>query len=246
MSSRIANKLGSIQHGAEQIKGLSELIKNKGDAVSGSGSLTGKARGFISGAMDATQIPRYKIDTPLVYQNSKRLEYTLTFTLLYTGSGKRDISGSLSEEILNRTEDITKNEYRKLFNKGFGKVSGMMTKARNKAQQSLGGAAGNILGNSIGTEATGTATGTVVENFNMPFETIKSFYEGEGENPLSAFQKDVYEILYKPIVLLQESSCPTMTDEIAGIDFPDIFKIRSNPSNIINIKDAAITAVQPT
>lgn len=49
-----------------------------------------------------------------------------------------------------------------------------------------------------------------------------------------------------PIHLLEKYSCPTIGDGISSIGLPYVFEVTSFPSNLINIKYAALESVQPT
>lgn len=144
LGSRIAQKMGEIKTSINEAKGLASTLKQ---TITGGMSNT-TARGIVgkiaSGAA-GVKVPKFKVDTSMVYQDTKRREYTFVFNFAVTGKGP---------------------------------------------------------------------------------------------------EKEVFE----PIREMQKLSCAEIGGENALIDikFPAIFKVYSEPSNIIKINHAALTAVQPT
>ena len=65
--------------------------------------------------------------------------------------------------------------------------------------------------------------------------------------PLISYDKNTSEEnIYGAIKRLEQLSCPEMLDGMVHMKFPAVFTIRTAPTDLIYIKDAALTAVQPT
>lgn len=142
IGSRLSQKVGEIKTGIKELGALkSGAIKGAGEFITGSPESA--ARAFATGLTSST-VPKWKVDTSLVYKDSKRLEYSMTFHLAQTPG--------------------------------------------------------------------------------------KSSYTG----------------VYKPVRKLEELSCASLAGDFIGINFPAVFRIFTSPSDIINIRYAALTAVQPT
>jgi hypothetical protein len=54
-----------------------------------------------------------------------------------------------------------------------------------------------------------------------------------------------YDNIIKPIRKLEELSCAEMTDNLTGINFPNIFKVTSEQSELIKLNHAAIESILP-
>jgi len=66
--------------------------------------------------------------------------------------------------------------------------------------------------------------------YNFTFQLLKM----EKSDPLEIIRK------------LEELSCASYGKGPTGIEYPHIFRIETNPPGLINVKNAALTAVQPT
>lgn len=90
IGSRVADKIGKIGQGVKEgtqlIKGLSNVAKTTKESSEGINARE-VARRTVSAATNI-DVPNYKIDTPIVYQNSKRRFYEFTFNLAVTDRGK--------------------------------------------------------------------------------------------------------------------------------------------------------------
>lgn len=146
IGSRIAQKIGEIKTGVNEFKGLTSALGKSLSEGAGSFSARKLASNIAYGAANVS-VPKFKVDTSMVYQDTKRREYKFVFNFAVT-------------------------------------------------------------------------------------------YGGKGP------EKEVFE----PIREMEKLSCAEIGGEFALIDikFPAIFKVYSEPSGIIKINHAALTAVQPT
>ncbi|MFW6002449.1 MAG: hypothetical protein ACOCQD_03835 [archaeon] len=65
--------------------------------------------------------------------------------------------------------------------------------------------------------------------------------------PIGSYDTKTNEMqIYNTIKELERLSCPEMRGEMIRIKFPSIFTVRTSPVSIINIRKAALVAVQPT
>lgn len=95
--SRIAQKVGDIKTAINEGKGL---VNAAGSTVQGvreqAGAEKVAARNLVNkvaGAATQVDIPKFKVDSPLTYQNSQRREYSLTFNFafVYGDSSAEDV-----------------------------------------------------------------------------------------------------------------------------------------------------------
>ena len=91
MASKLSQKAADVTRQVAVAKGLGEgVLKGTSDIASGHG----KIKDLVSGAMQGSNqnlvgLLNYRVDSPLVYKNSKRREYSLTFQL-GVSDGKTD------------------------------------------------------------------------------------------------------------------------------------------------------------
>jgi len=85
IGSRIAGKFGELKKGAEEgkavIAGASKMTSMEGKSTTDKAKMLANQ---IAGATAAAAVPKYKIDTSMVYQGSKRREYQFTFFISMT------------------------------------------------------------------------------------------------------------------------------------------------------------------
>lgn len=95
VQSRLAEKVRSVAKMAGETKALAgafsiENLTNTFKSLRSSKGVTDIMRN-IHNSVPGTGIPKMKVDTPLVYTNSKRRDWSFTFNLVSEGSPKRDI-----------------------------------------------------------------------------------------------------------------------------------------------------------
>ena len=89
--SRIANKVGDIKKAVSEAKGVVNALTTGYETVKGqAGSENIAASNLIGKIAGSAQVdvPKYKIDSALTYQNSGRREYSLTFNFAYVYGDK--------------------------------------------------------------------------------------------------------------------------------------------------------------
>lgn len=142
IGSRLSQKIGELKTGLKEFGAVKEGAVKAGKEIVG-GSAESAARAFAAG-LTSSNVPKWKVDTSLIYKDSKRMEYSLTFHLA-----------------------------------------------------------------------------------QLPNTTP-------------------YDAVFKPVRRLEELSCASLAGDFIGINFPAVFRVYTSPGDIINIKYAALTAVQPT
>jgi len=95
------------------------------------------------------------------------------------------------------------------------------------------------------------ATGGVVPKFKMDaataYQNSKNLqYSMQFQLALMPGDKGSKQTLFDPIRELQILTCAEAVDDLININFPAVFKIFSEPSEIISIEHAVITSIQPT
>jgi hypothetical protein len=85
----VAQKLGEVSKAFTEFKGVTKTGQTAFEDVKGKlkNDQTMSARslmGLVAGGLAGTQLTKYKIDTALSYQDSKRREYSLTFNFAVT------------------------------------------------------------------------------------------------------------------------------------------------------------------
>ena len=110
MGTRVAQKAGeikqSITEGGAAVSAAGKTAESvKGDIASGDAISPRQLMNIAAGTMASASVPKHKIDSSLIYQDSKRREYSLTFHLAIT-SGNSDPEKAVFEPI-RRLEELS-------------------------------------------------------------------------------------------------------------------------------------------
>ncbi len=95
VQSRLAEKVRSIAKMSGEMSALANSAKIENltktfKSLKSSKGVTDIMRTTLN-AVEGTSVPKIKVDTPLVYTNSKRRDWSFTFNLISEGDPKRDI-----------------------------------------------------------------------------------------------------------------------------------------------------------
>ena len=93
IASRVAEKIGEFTTAASEVSGVYDSIKGAYDAGNGKSRSARSIMNQVAGGLSGN-IPKYKIDSSLTYKDSKRRQYSLTFTVALTdtsSSTQRDV-----------------------------------------------------------------------------------------------------------------------------------------------------------
>ena len=85
MGTRISQKMAEVKKVTAEVKGVITAGTRVKEAAEGDATTTAAAlTGLAAGALSSASVPKYKIDSSMVYNDSDRREYSLTFNLAVT------------------------------------------------------------------------------------------------------------------------------------------------------------------